>query len=163
MLCAGLITVIITKLSYSQILSSQIFLKSNNSQWRPDLLNEIIFLYNKVPNLGKQVTMVWCTAHIGILGNEQVDRAAKMGLNLNSVTESISLFPTEVYSIIKIYIVNLWQAELNSCQGHLKHINDSVGLSRPIQYCNNSKIDKAITRLRLGTTLLSGDIGQYIK
>jgi hypothetical protein len=102
-------------------------------------------------------------AHIRISGNEQADRAAKIDLNLNSVTESISLTPAEVYSIIKKYIVNLWQTELNSCQGHQKHINNSVGLSHPIQYSNNFKIEKAITRLRLGTTLLPGDMSQYIK
>ncbi|XP_060578916.1 uncharacterized protein LOC132735901, partial [Ruditapes philippinarum] len=148
---------------FSDSLSSLISLKSNNSQSRPDLLNEIILLYNKVLNLGKQVTIVWCPAHIGISGNEQADRAAKMGLNLNSVTESISLSPTEIYSKIKKYIVHLWQTESNSCQDQRKHINSSVGLSHPVQYSNNLKIDRAITRLRLGTTLLPGDSGQYIK
>ncbi|XP_060600088.1 uncharacterized protein LOC132753616 [Ruditapes philippinarum] len=148
---------------FSDSLSSLISLKSNNSQSRPDLLNEIILLYNKVLNVGKQVTIVWCPAHIGISGNEQADRAAKMGLNLNNVTESISLSPTEIYSKIKKYIVHLWQTESNSCQDQRKHINSSVGLSRPVQYSNILKIDRAITRLRLGTTLLPGDSGQYIK
>jgi ribonuclease HI len=57
---------IIKAVIFSDSLSSLISLKSNNSQSRPDLLNEIILLYNKVLNLGKQVTIVWCPAHIGI-------------------------------------------------------------------------------------------------
>jgi hypothetical protein len=31
------------------------------------------------------------------------------------------------------------------------------------QYSNHLKLDKAITRLKLGTTLLPGDMGHYIK
>jgi hypothetical protein len=65
--CAGLMTVILKKLSLSSLIS----LKSNNSQSRPDLLNGIIVLYKKILNLGKQVTIVWCPAHIGISGNDR--------------------------------------------------------------------------------------------
>ena len=38
-------------------------LQSNNSQLRPELLNEIIILYNKALNAGKKVTITWCPAH----------------------------------------------------------------------------------------------------
>ena len=76
-------------LSFFLILCPLVSLQSNNSQSRAELLNEIIILYNKALNTGKKVTITWCTAHIGISGNEQADRAAKVGLNLSQVTAEL--------------------------------------------------------------------------
>ena len=147
---------------FSDSLSSLVSLKSKYSQSRPEILMEILIIYKRCLNAGKQVTLVWCPAHIGISGNEKADRAAKAGLNLSDITEPIPLSPTELYSIIKIYIKNKWQTKLNLANQH-KHVRDSVGLSRPLNYSINQRIDRAITRLRLGTTLLPGSKGQYIK
>ena len=72
---------------FSDSLSSLVSLESNYSQSRPELLNEIVIIYNKILNAGKQVTIVWCPAHIGITGNEKADTAAKAGLNLNNITD----------------------------------------------------------------------------
>jgi hypothetical protein len=71
---------------FSDPLSSLISLKSNNSQ--SIYLIKSFFYIIKVPTFE---TSYHCLA----------DRTAKMGLNLNIVTVSISLSPTEVYAIIK--------------------------------------------------------------
>ena len=84
-----------------------------------------------------------------------------MGLNLGNVTESISLSFTEVYSIIEKYIINYWQNYINSIQ--IKHVSKTVRLSHPTYYSKKIKIDKSITRLRLGTSLLPGSAGQFVK
>ncbi|XP_053376867.1 uncharacterized protein LOC128547753 [Mercenaria mercenaria] len=148
---------------FSDSLSSLTSLKSNNSQSRPELLSEIINLYNEGLNAGLEVTIVWCPAHIGISGNERADLAAKAGLVFDSVTKHIDLSPTEVYSRIRTYILAKWQATVSIGEPKNKHIKTSVGLSRPMVYSQVKKVDKTITRLRLGTNLLPGSVGQYIK
>jgi hypothetical protein len=148
---------------FSDSLSSLVSLNSNKSKSRPELLHEIIFLYNECLNAGKEVTIVWCPAHIGVFGNEQADRAAKAGLGLKHVTESISLSPTEVYSIIRKHIMSKWQNSINSQDNNIKHVKNTVGLTRPINYSSDRRVDIIITRLRVGTTLLPGSVGQHIK
>ncbi|XP_045185798.2 uncharacterized protein LOC123543796 [Mercenaria mercenaria] len=147
---------------FSVSLSSLTSLKSNNSQSRPELLTEIINLHNEGLNAGLEVTIVWCPAHIGISGNERADLAAKAGLLLDNITKNIDLSPTEVYSRIRTYILAKWQASLSLGEPKIKHIKTSVGLSRPHNYSQDKKVDKVITRLRLGTNLLPGNAGQYI-
>jgi hypothetical protein len=65
-----------------------------------------------------------------------------------------------VYSII-FYLND--KKQINDNRPKIQHVNTTVGLKRPTKYSNNSKIDKTISRLRLGTNLLPGSVGQYIK
>ena len=147
--CAELMTVIIKNLSLSLIPYH------HWSTWNP-------ITASPDQNYCKMKLLVWFPVHIGIVGNEKADTTAKAGLNLNSITESISLSPTEVYSIIKLHCKNKCQTLPNVNLQNIKHIEKLVGLNWPLKYSNNAKIDKTITRLRLGTSLLPVSAGQYI-
>lgn len=146
----------------SDSLSSLVSLKSKKSQSRPDILRSIIELYNDTTSLCLKVTLVWCPAHVGISGNEQVDRAAKSGLNHDSVDNCVKLAPTEMYSVVRSSMLEKWCKTLDGRPFRQTYHRTSVGLSRPFEYSCFPNVEKAITRLRLGANLLPGNMGQYI-
>lgn len=146
----------------SDSLSSLVSLQSRNSKSRPDLINDIVKLYNEGWNRNLQVTIAWCPAHIGITGNELADRAAKSGLEHTNVENSVKLAPTEIYSIVRTQTINRWSQTLLNKPFRQTYRRSSVGLGRPVPYSHSIKMDKCITRLRLGTNLLPGNAGQHI-
>lgn len=145
----------------SDSLSSLVSLQSRHRKSRPDLLNDIIKLYNEGSRMNLQVTIAWCPAHIGITGNELADRAAKSGLEHNRVENNVKLAPTEIYSVARAHSIKTW----NTCligRPFRQTYRRSVSLSRPMPYSDSVRLDKCITRLRLGINLLPGSTGQYI-
>lgn len=149
---------------FSDSLSALTSLKTNHSQSRPDILTEIIILYNQCLKNNLEVTLVWCPAHVGLSGNERADRAAKEGLNHEEVDTVMGLAPTEIYSIIRKRVMQRWKDSIAAGPPLGPAYNtQGPSLRRPVCYSKNSRLDKCITRLRLGTNLLPGSVGQYIK
>lgn len=73
------------------------------------MLSSLLIKYNECLNVGNQVILVWCPAHVEIKGNEQIDGVARAGLGLDRITEEIPHSPTEIYSKIKTFIKTSWK------------------------------------------------------
>ena len=73
-------------------------LSLRNSNSRPDLLENILSIYDQCHLNNSGVTLVWCPAHVGLDGNEVADDAAKRALE-GPVGDKIPLATHEVYSI----------------------------------------------------------------
>ena len=58
-------------------------------------------------NYLNDVHLIWVKAHVGIKGNEVVDKAAKHAL-LNDRTELFDLYPSEYSSILKESVIQYW-------------------------------------------------------
>jgi ribonuclease HI len=143
----------------SDSLSSLVSIKSGNSRSRPDILTDILEINHILVSCKLKTVFVWCPAHIGVYGNELADRAAKSGLSHPTIDNSVKLAPTEVYSMVRKNMLERWEKSLNE---RLPDSGYSVGLGRPMVYSDNFRVDKCITRLRLGTNLLPGSAGQHI-
>lgn len=61
------------------------------------MLSTLLTRYRTCLNVGSQVTLAWCPARVGIIGNEQADGAAKACLALENITEVIPHSPTEFF------------------------------------------------------------------
>ena len=56
-----------------------------------------------------KVHLIWIPSHVNILGNEKVDALAKQSLSLPIINSTNYLELQEVFSIIKLHVVNEWQ------------------------------------------------------
>ena len=61
----------------SDSLSSLQSIQTRNSDSRPDLLENILSLNDQCQLNGSNISLVWCPAHVGLVGNEMADRVAK--------------------------------------------------------------------------------------
>ncbi|CAC5414614.1 unnamed protein product [Mytilus coruscus] len=110
-----------------------------------------------------EVTIEWIPAHVGILGNEQVDKLAKLALSNDKIDLNMSLSANEFIAITTALYKKKWQARWhNTCSLWSRSINNTVN-KKPTFYQGNRYHAKTITRLRLDTTLLSGQLGQYVR
>ena len=146
----------------SDSLSALTSLQTRNSRSRPDLLTEVLVLYNQCLELGLKVTLEWCPAHVGIPGNEKADRAAKDGLLYTSVSDVVPLAPTEIYSMSRKHLLHKWNLSMIGREFKQTYNRSSVNLRRPAQYSSNYRVDKCVTRLRVGASLLPGSTGEFI-
>ncbi|XP_063416816.1 uncharacterized protein LOC134699058 [Mytilus trossulus] len=150
--------VVILTDSYSAIQSI-----NNNASSRPDILEPIQILACRLKQKNIEVTIEWIPAHVGILGNEQVDKLAKLALSNDKIDLNLSLSANEFIAITTALYKKKWQARWdNTCSIWSRSINTAVN-KKPNFYQGNRFHAKTITRLRLGTTLLPGQLGQYIR
>ncbi len=148
---------------YSDSLSSLQSIQNMYSKSRPDILNQILIKYKIIKDLGLDLILFWCPAHVGIRGNEEVDSEAKAGLERVAIDNHISIAPTEIYSLIKKRNRSEWfKYYSTNYTNNNDNMTYSVGLRWPEKYSNNYIVDKCIGRLRMGTSLLSGSIGRFI-
>ena len=130
---------------------------------RPDILEPIQILAYKLKAVGIDLTIEWIPAHVGILGNETTDKLAKAALNHRNIEIKIALSSGEFNAIIKTFYKNKWQSNWDNNQNTWFHDLKPKIDSKTIFHTENRFHAKTITRLRLGTTLLAGHCGQYIR
>ncbi|CAC5406125.1 unnamed protein product [Mytilus coruscus] len=103
--------VVILTDSYSAIQSIQ-----NNVSSRPDILEPIQILACRLKQKNIEVTIEWIPAHFGILGNEQVDKLAKLALSNDKIDLNLSLSANEFIAITTALYKKKWQARWdNTC------------------------------------------------
>ena len=61
-----------------------------------DLIQEIMYLKHQLSNMGIHVSLVWIPSHVGIIGNEIVDKLAKESLDSVHIDIPITV-------VLKIY------------------------------------------------------------
>lgn len=70
---------------------------SNSHQ---DLLYSILIIYTRIREKCYEIQLTWIPAHIGIVGNERVDKLAKQAVKKESIEGNIKLSKSEGKSII---------------------------------------------------------------
>lgn len=114
-------------------------------------IHEYLTMLNQI---SKTVHFIWAPGHVGIVGNEMADQAAKAALSLPGRGTAI-LTPQELARPLKEVIDKRWQAMWEeSPASKLKHIKKEV---KPWVSSNRSKRreEVAIARLRLGHTRMT--------
>lgn len=130
-------------------------LMSGKSESRQDLIFEVLQGLFRARQLGVLVFFLWVPAHVGVDGNEEVDKLAKKALKHPQIEINVSLSKSEIKRLIAIEISKKWQKIWNndSKGRHLYQIQERVGNERK-RYGNRKK-DVIITRLRIGHTALN--------
>nr|CAI5839633.1 unnamed protein product [Callosobruchus analis] len=111
------------------------------------LIQNINETYHWLTSTGKNVIFVWTPGHVGIVGNERADEAAKLG----ATSENESSIPVRLEDAkiaIRQQIKNLWQSEWDHEQCQLRLIKPSVNTWEYPKM--NRREQAAITRLRIG-------------
>jgi len=126
-----------------------------------DLVQKFLKDYTILAKNGKNIILCWIPSHVGILGNEKADAAAKSALSL-PVTH-MKLPATDMYPRINKLIFDEWQEVWNWCNGNKLHaIRPTVGDYKQ-KTCLSHHDSVLLIRLRIGHTrlthsfLLSGD------
>lgn len=134
---------------FSDSLSVLTSIKKCCSQARPTLLNDLLYQINKLSS--DQIKFIWIPSHVDLKGNDRADSLAKEALNLEHINSTNYLEFEEMFSLVKLYIVNNWQREYNADnKGHFyKSICPIVNTY--IKYLEPHRHKEVqITRLRLG-------------
>ena len=67
----------------------------------------------EIPN---NITFIWIPSHIGIQGNEIVDRLANTAAIMNKTTDlHVPLELQEAYKIVETFMLRRWQNACNEC------------------------------------------------
>ena len=113
----------------------------------------------------KEIVLCWIPSHIGIQGNEMIDKQAKTSLSLEPTSFKIPLSNFKP-SINKINILDQWKTSWNnSIRNKLLEIKPTIGEHQSVVR-NIRKEEVVLARLRLGHTrvmhsyLLSGEENQ---
>ena len=132
-------------------------LSLRNSNSRPDLLENILCIYDQCHLNNSEVTLVLCPAHVGLDGNEVADDAVE-----GPVGDKTPLATHEVYSILKTSVKEKWSKGLAEKLKGKPFYGNGVSFRPPHKYSTNKRVDKCVTRLRLGYNLLPGSLGHHI-
>ena len=112
------------------------------------LLQEIVYILSNLPE--KNIIFVWIPSHIGILGNEKVDKLAKSALDSTYIHSSIP--GSDLKPSIRQYIKNKWQNLWTLTDNNkLKEIKPIIG-EHPMSTSKQRQQEVILTRLRIGHT-----------
>ena len=109
-------------------------------------------LLNIIDSLGKEVVFCWVPSHCGILGNELVDKEAKLALSKEITPMPIPV--SDFLPLIKQFIVNSWQQYWDEQLLNKLH-SIKPKLSPPSRSLPSRKEQIVINRLKLGHTRLT--------
>ncbi len=128
---------------------------SGKSDSRQDILIEILQNLYRICQLRLSAVFLWLPAHVGVEGNEDVDKIAKQALKHNVIDLDIPLGKSEMKGLIKTAIKNMCQERWDKGNKgrHLYNIQKQVGLVR--NSYGNRKEDIIISRLRIGHSNLN--------
>lgn len=131
---------------------------SGASHRRPDLVYEILLLLSQVTRKGSDVTLLWVPAHIGVLGNEKVDKLAKEAVKKENIEVNLQLSKSEGRHIVWKKINQEWQQywEQETKGRHLYSLQNRVGITA--RRGGNRREQVVLARLRIGHTHLNSTL-----
>lgn len=104
---------------------------------------------------GIRLSIDWIPSHCAIDGNEIADKLAKEAL-IKGTELTYLPTPHELYPIIKASIRQEWAQDWKNHHG-FRHDLDPDLSPKLTQYSDKRRLDRAFTRLRLGTNGLRGN------
>jgi len=124
-------------------------IKRSYCQSRPTLLNDLLYHISKLSS--NQIRFIWIPSHIDLSGNDRADTLAKEALTIDQINSINYLELQEIYTLIKLYIINKWQIEYsNDSRGHFYKSMCPI-VSTDIKYLEPYRHKEVqISRLRLG-------------
>ena len=122
--------------------------------WKNPLVNKVLErLHTLEKELNKVIIFYWIPSHIGIIGNEAADTAAKAGLDLR-VTDMQLPYTDFKYYIIQ-HIKSKWQAKWNTAVDNKLHSIQPI-LGKWKGSCRTSRREETVlSRLRIGHSRLT--------
>lgn len=142
----------------SDSLSALYSLRIGKSNSHQDLLYTILTIYTRIREKSSKIQLIWIPAHIGIVGNERVDKLAKQAVKKESIETNIKLSKSEGKSIIWKETIREWQSQWNrEIKGrHLYNIQNKVGDVK--NRGGNRREEIVMTRLRIGHSNLNSTL-----
>ncbi|GBN66475.1 hypothetical protein AVEN_156343-1, partial [Araneus ventricosus] len=116
-----------------------------HSHHHPLVLN-VLHLLNKLASRDFNILLCWVPSHVGIVGNEAADKAAKLA---NTITNS-TVPLTDFKKYIKVLLYAKWQRQWDTeTDNKLHSVKPHV---QPWPSLTTRKADTLLTRLRVGHT-----------
>ena len=124
----------------------------NQEVKNPLVLDTLESIY-KILNSGKIIEFCWVPSHVGIHGNEEADRAAKLALDF-PIPSNFKVPSSDKYPQVKSYIKSSWQAEWN--RNDNQKLFEIMPEIKEFNVNSLSRKDQVIIhRLRIGHTRLT--------
>ena len=120
--------------------------ESNNAYNGPDVYR-ILSTISELQEKGKEVTLVWVPAHVGIPGNEQADALAKAATTKDTTECWILATIKDVKRIIDQNVLQQWQTRWEDKEEkHYKLVEKRVSVKSKFQ--SASRKETLISKLR---------------
>ena len=104
-------------------LSSMLAIRNNRENHQ--ILNQIYDIITELLNKGKQLTLCKIPAHIGVKGNEETGKAAKLAIYMSGMTTTRLLY-TEYYLTIRRARNSEWEREWEKSTSKLYYIKPRI-------------------------------------
>lgn len=131
--------------SLSALLSLKTFYPSN------PLIQDILIRLTSLTQAGKTVIFCWIPSHVGIVGNELADRAARRAADA-PCTRRLPLPARDFYPAISTFMQNKWQQLWNEANTKLNTIKPKL-TPWPSSFRKSRRDEVTLCRLRIGHTL----------
>jgi ribonuclease HI len=124
----------------------------NGKKFTNPLIQDLLIKHDHLSS-SKKIVFCWLPSHVGIGGNEEADKAAKLSLGLNESRMKIPY--TDFRPSIHNYIISKWQASWNNTLfNKLFMVKPCIG-ECPSSYRSVRREEVILARCRIGHTRLT--------